>query len=237
MSRQLIVNADDFGLSPGVNHGILAAHTDGVVTSTSLMVRGAAAAEAAALARAHPRLGLGLHIDLGEWAFRGGEWVELYRVVPLEEAAVAVEVARQLDQFRRLVGREPTHLDSHQHVHRKEPVRQVVAAVGARLGVPVRHETPEVRHCGEFYGQDGEGRPYPHLITVDALIALVGRFGPGVTELGCHPGEGDLPDTMYVRERGDEVRTLCDPRVRAAVRALGSELISFRDLVRGSVAP
>jgi predicted glycoside hydrolase/deacetylase ChbG (UPF0249 family) len=237
MPRQLIVNADDFGLSAGVNRGIVAAHTGGIVTSTSLMVRGAAANEAAELAKLHPRLSVGLHIDLGEWAFRDGEWVELYHVVPLEETAVKTEVARQLEQYRRLMGCEPSHLDSHQHVHRKEPVRQVALAIGAHLGVPVRHETPGIRHCGEFYGQDGEGRPYPNLITADALIAVLGRLGPGVTELGCHPGEGDLPDTMYVRERQAEVRTLCDPRVRAAVRELGIELVSFRDLVREPVAP
>ena len=72
--RQLIVNADDFGLSPGVNRGTVRAHEHGVVTSASLMVRGAAVAEAAAYARANPRLSVGLHLDLWEWECRDGEW-------------------------------------------------------------------------------------------------------------------------------------------------------------------
>ena len=66
MTRQLIVNADDFGQSHSVNRGILAAHERGIVTSTSLMVRWPAAAKAAALGRTHPRLSLGLHVDLGD---------------------------------------------------------------------------------------------------------------------------------------------------------------------------
>jgi predicted glycoside hydrolase/deacetylase ChbG (UPF0249 family) len=236
-TRRLIVNADDFGLSQGVNRGIIAAHEVGIVTSASLMVRGPAAAEAAAYARAHPRLSVGLHVDLGEWAFRGGAWVELYRVVPLDDAAaVAAEVTRQLEAFRRLAGCDPTHLDSHQHVHRKEPVQQVVTAVAAGLGVPLRHFTPGIVHCGEFYGQDGEGLPYPHLIRPSALLAILERLRPGVTELGCHPGERDLPDTMYDSERRDEVRALCDPGVRQALGALGIERISFRELSRAPAA-
>ena len=66
----LIVNADDFGQSPGVNRGVIAAHERGVVTSTSLMVRWPSAAAAAAYAREHPALSVGLHVDLGEWACR-----------------------------------------------------------------------------------------------------------------------------------------------------------------------
>ncbi len=63
--RYLIVNADDFGLSFGVNRGIIEAFEHGVVTSASLMVNWIGAAEAAAYARQHPTLSLGLHIDLG----------------------------------------------------------------------------------------------------------------------------------------------------------------------------
>src|SRR4051794_39741974 len=78
MQRYLIVNADDFGQSRGVNAGIVEAHERGVVTSASLMVRWPAAAEAAACARSHPRLAVGLHLDLGEWECRDGTWVARY---------------------------------------------------------------------------------------------------------------------------------------------------------------
>jgi predicted glycoside hydrolase/deacetylase ChbG (UPF0249 family) len=79
--RGLIVNADDFGQSAGVNRGVIAAHERGVVTSASLMVRWPAAEEAASYARQRPGMSLGLHVDLGEWTFREGSWTPLYEVV------------------------------------------------------------------------------------------------------------------------------------------------------------
>jgi hopanoid biosynthesis associated protein HpnK len=62
--KRLIVSGDDFGAAPEVNAGIIRAHRDGILTSTSLMVTGDAAAEAVALARANPRLAVGLHLVL-----------------------------------------------------------------------------------------------------------------------------------------------------------------------------
>src|SRR5919202_1089491 len=170
-TRYLIVNADDFGLSPGVNRGIITAHEQGIVTSASLMVRWPAAAEAVAYSREHADLSLGLHVDLGEWAYRDETWVPLYEVTRLDNtAAVADEVSRQLAAFRRLVGRDPTHIDSHQHVHRKDPVRSVVVAIARELGVPLRHCSRDVQYCGSFYGQTTEGLPFPESISVDGLI-------------------------------------------------------------------
>src|SRR5215831_10883983 len=108
-ATSLIVNADDFGQSPGVNRGVITAHRDGIVTSASLMVRWAAATSAATYARANRGLSVGLHVDLGEWAFRQGAWVPIYDVVPIEDAAaLASEVASQLAAFRRLIGEDPT---------------------------------------------------------------------------------------------------------------------------------
>src|SRR5215831_10941523 len=121
-TRYLIVNADDFGLSPGTNRGIIEACERGILTSASLMVRYPPAAEAADYARRNPALSVGLHADLAEWVFRDGEWKPVYEVVPAtDKQALADELARQLDAFRRLMGRDPDHLDSHQHVHRNEP--------------------------------------------------------------------------------------------------------------------
>ena len=227
-ARYLIVNADDFGQSPGVNRGIIASHENGIVTSASLMVRWPAAAEAAAYGRAHPGLGLGLHLDLGEWAYRDGEWTQLYEVVAEgDEAALKDEVTRQLDSFRRLVGRDPTHLDSHQHAHRDEPLQSIMLGVADRLGVPLRSCTAEVRYCGDFYGQTGKGVFLPENISVEELVRTLQALPPGFTELGCHPGlDGDV-DAMYRWERAEEVKVLCDPRVREVLAAEGIELCSF----------
>lgn len=227
-TRYLIVNADDFGQSPGVNQGVITAHERGVVTSASLMVRWAAATSAGSYARAHPSLSLGLHVDLGEWAYRHGSWVPLYKVVPAEDAAaVADEASRQLAAFRRLVGREPTHIDSHQHVHHNEPARSLLIGLAGQLCVPLRGCSPSVRHYGNFYGQTAEGTPLPGTITVENLIRILQALPAGVTELGCHPGLGDDLDGTYRAERAQEVQVLCDPRVRTAAEALRIQLRGF----------
>ena len=133
VARRLIVNADDFGLSSPINRGIIESYRHGIVTSASLMVRWPAAVEAVLLCRTAPAtrpLSLGLHIDLGEWAWRQDGWKALYEVVDLEDRkAIEREVARQAAQFESLTGTTPSHLDSHQHVHRQEPVRSVLLAM------------------------------------------------------------------------------------------------------------
>jgi predicted glycoside hydrolase/deacetylase ChbG (UPF0249 family) len=233
--RLLIVNADDFGQSPGVNAGIIAAHERGIVTSASLMVRWPAAREAARYACHHPELSLGLHVDLGEWAYRDGAWVLVYEVLSTTEPLrIAEEVSRQITAFRRLVGRDPTHLDSHQHVHREEPVRSILLEIAHQLSIPLRARRAGIRYCGDFYGQTAEGTPLPDVISVDNLLRILARLRPGVTELGCHPGLGNDLQTMYCQERADEVRVLCEPRVRAAILSLGIELRTFDGALAGA---
>ena len=231
--KYLIVNADDFGQSPGVNRGIIRAHESGIVTSASLMIRGPAAVEAAAYAQEHLELSVGLHLDFGEWAYRNGEWTPLYEVLKEDNAnAVAKEVERQVEAFRRLMGKNPTHIDSHQHAHRQEPVRSIVLEVGRRLTVPVRDFAREVRYCGGFYGQTSTGAPYPEGISIERLIKILEELPPGCTELGCHPADGVDLDTMYGVEREQELQVLCDPRVREATKVMSIELCSFASGLR-----
>jgi len=231
MTRALVVCADDLGRAAGVNRGIVAAHDHGIVTSASLMVRWPAAEAARALARARPRLAIGLHVDLGEWVYRSGSWHATYQVVDTGDAgAVRREVARQLAAFERIVGGPPTHLDSHQHVHRAEPVASVVRAAGERLGVPVRGGTPGIESRGDFHGQTGRGEPYPEGIAVESLLELIRTLPPGITELCTHPGDAPDLDSPYREERAIEVRVLCDARVRAVLERERVELLSFAEV-------
>jgi predicted glycoside hydrolase/deacetylase ChbG (UPF0249 family) len=230
MTRYLIVNADDFGQSPGVNRGIIEAHEHGIVTSASLMTRWLATGEAALYAREHPKLSLGLHLDLGEWAYRAGSWVPVYTVVPLDDRmAVEREVSHQLGMFRCLVGREPSHINSHQHIHMREPVRSVALQICESLGVPLRNLCPEVNYFTKFYGQTAEGLPLPDHISVDRLIDILSTLPEGLTVLVCHPGYVDGLRTTYQMERAEELKALCHPRLLAAIRTLGIKLCSFND--------
>jgi len=233
-SKSLIVNADDFGRSHGINRGIIQAHEQGIVTSASLMVRWSAAREAAEYARAHPGLSVGLHFDLGEWACRkNGKWVQLYRVADeKDEHAVAQEAQYQFEEFQKLLGRDPTHIDSHQHMHMSGPSRTILSKYARALGVPLRACSRRVRYRGSFYGQNESGWSLPEFISVESLLKVLARLGEGWTELGCHPGLGEDYDSMYLTERQIEVKTLCDARIRAAIAALGIELRSYHNLNR-----
>jgi predicted glycoside hydrolase/deacetylase ChbG (UPF0249 family) len=225
--KTLVVNADDFGLSTGVNDGVIQAHLSGIVTSASLMVRQPAAAAAVRAARAHPALSLGLHVDLAEWELSEAGWTLTYAWSdPEDTVAVRREIELQLGMFRQLVGRNPTHLDSHQHVHRQEPARTVLVELAAQLDVPLRHFS-HVRYCGAFYGQGRQGAPVPDAISPAALATAIGELSAGPTELCCHPAARSEPGWAYGWQRTVELQALCSRRVLDAVGAAGARLVSF----------
>lgn len=222
--RVLVVNADDFGASEGINRGIVEAHARGIVTSTSVMVTGPRAGDAVSLARDHPRLGLGLHWDLdGE---DGTPRVDLD-----DPAAVRAELTRQLDAFVALTGHAPTHLDSHHHVHRRDGVAPVARELAARTGAPLREEGA-VTYRGGFYAQwEWEVTDLEHVSPQFLIWILRNEVGEGWTEIGCHPGYvSDDFASVYLSEREAELATLTDPRVRAEIDALGIRLASYADL-------
>lgn len=230
-SRLLIVNADDFGLSHGINRGIIHAHVHGLVTSTSLMVRGPAAVKAAELAREHPALSVGLHVDMGEWNYCDGDWKAVYEVLPPDASAevVEAEVQHQLANFREITGSDPTHFDSHQHVHRDEPLRSILTSICASLGVPLRHCESSIAYCGAFYGQADKAWPNHEAISAGNLCHILQNLPAGMTELACHPGlDGDY-ESVYRMERPMEVAALCDPAVLSIIRSEGITLCSFRE--------
>lgn len=230
-ARHLIVNADDFGLTNGINRGIVQAHERGIVTSASLMVRYPAAAEAARYARALPALSIGLHFEAAEWRFRDGGWSVAYEVIdPADPVQIRAELETQLARFQQLMGRTPTHLDSHQHLHMREPAKSILLEAAERMAVPLRGCSPVVRYCGDFYGQTGEGEPFPDGISFVALSAMIDQLEPGWTEIGCHPGYAGELDSVYLAEREQELRVLCSPEAKAALQRHGLALRSFRDL-------
>jgi predicted glycoside hydrolase/deacetylase ChbG (UPF0249 family) len=235
--RLLIVNADDFGLSHGVNRGIVEAHERGIVTSASLMVNRPAAANAAAYARERTELSVGLHVEL-EPSRLSRLRRKNARHGQTSPAKAAAELAAQLDRFRRLVGHDPTHLNSHHHQHRVAPLRPVFVELADELGIALRHVDPRIRFCGDFYGHTAVGQPDPEAITPEALIRVLEQLPEGITELGCHPGYSEALKSWYRHERVVEVRSLCDPRVRATIRRLQIHLLSFTDLgLRQSAHP
>jgi chitin disaccharide deacetylase len=222
VTRRLIVNADDFGASTGINRGIVECHAHGIVTSTSLMVTGRAVVEAVALSRVYPGLSVGLHWDVcgeDEREFDLGD-----------ERAVRDEFHRQLDEFHRRLGRLPTHVDSHRHVHRDERAWPVIRELTAPLGVPLR-EDGRVNFVGGFYAQWEWQVTNLEYVSVPFLQKILREEVPeGWTEVSCHPGYRSSDFTsVYLAEREEEVRTLTDERVRRTIDELGLRLVNYAD--------
>jgi chitin disaccharide deacetylase len=222
MGRYLIVNADDFGASEGINRGIIDCHMRGVVTSASLMVTGAAARDAVARSRDYPDLSIGLHWDV---------WGEDEREFDTEDVgAVRDEFDRQLAAFQRLTGRLPTHVDSHKHAHRTATLLPLFAAWLHPHRIPLRGHG-DVAYVGGFYGQwEWRVTDLAH-IGVPALDAILRtEVAAGWTELACHPGyRSPHFRSVYDHEREEEVRTLTDPRIRRTLDECGIALRSYGD--------
>jgi predicted glycoside hydrolase/deacetylase ChbG (UPF0249 family) len=207
---------------------VLLGYRNGIVRSTSLMVYGASARSAADIALEEPALSVGIHLDLGEWRFTDGRWEAIYERAPLDdEKELEHEVSAQLEAYHELMGGAPTHIDSHQHAHRNEPLRTIVLAKGAELGIPVRHFSPGIRYCGDFYGQDEQGRPFHDRLSAEFLAELVRSLPEGTTELCCHPADVVDFEGVYSAERLVELASLCDPLVTSAVDAAGVALVGF----------
>ena len=151
--RRLIVNADDFGLHAAVNRGILTAHTEGIVSSTSLMAGGAAFDDAVRIARHCPQLGVGVHLTLvgarpvlpvAEVSSLLDESGDFYGSYPLfikrflrgkiRLAEVERELAAQIDRVR-MAGIQPSHLDSHQHLHVLPGIGGLVLDLARRFSI------------------------------------------------------------------------------------------------------
>jgi len=154
MARALIVNGDDFGLTPGVNAGILDAHTRGILTSASLFANGPATAGAIAAAARTPMLGVGCHLALVDGVpvlpatslptlARGGRFRPTWRTFVRDlllrridrreiERELTAQIRQLLDQGVRL-----THLDSHKHVHAYPPVFAIVARLARMFRIRV----------------------------------------------------------------------------------------------------
>ena len=155
VTRRLVVNADDLGLTVGVNDGIFDAHDHGILTSASLFAGAPETPDAIRRARSRPSLGVGIHLALVD----GTPTLPPRRVPTLVEddgrfrrswksfivaclrgkvslAEVELELVAQIERLRS-AGVELTHLDAHKHVHAYPPVFAIVARLAGRFGIPV----------------------------------------------------------------------------------------------------
>lgn len=152
-SRRLIVNADDFGLSPSVNQAVIRAHREGILTTASLMVNESSCAEAVELAKQNPRLGVGLHLTLlmGHSALPPGELPALvndrseFLNDPVKvgfkyffqrgvREQLRKEIHAQFARFR-ATGLPLDHVNGHLHLHLHPTVLGILMEDAGALGI------------------------------------------------------------------------------------------------------
>jgi predicted glycoside hydrolase/deacetylase ChbG (UPF0249 family) len=250
MTRTLIVNADDFGLTGGVSRGILEAHANGIVTSTTVMVNRLIDPALVAELKAS-RLGVGLHLNLTLGTPvsnpkrvpslldpEGGGFIRDARQVAARanKDEARIELGNQIDAFRALMGRFPTHLDSHHHVGRHDPILELVLDFARAIKVPVRSQDEGVRTAARrlklrtpdhFAGESGPDAYW----TAECVLEHLRSLPDGVTEFMTHPGyyDDELAYSRYGRQRDAELTGLTDPRVRELIERDGIRLTHFGD--------
>ena len=224
MTRRLIVNADDFGRSRGTSLGIIRAHRDGIVTSTTAMMNLPGAVSDLHLARVEaPRLGLGVHLN-----FTAGrpllpvEWVPslvdehgrfltqdaiLQNPTRLDRDELKSELKAQVAAFTNALGRPPDHLDAHHFVHLLPPLFEVYLELAEHYRLPVRLPLPPDDEAGgmpEFVGNLSAEQLQPILAADRALLqtrsirrpdrCVLSFFGAAVSVENLLRLLADLPD-------------------------------------------
>lgn len=253
---RLIVNADDFGLSPGINHGVIDAYANGIVRSTTLMVAAPAAPQAVALAKDHPGLGVGVHLVIDthspvsppgtvpslvdeEGKFRRLDFTS-HLDVSLEE------VEREWrGQIERLIshGIQPTHLDGHHHFHIHPQLAPVTARLAIEYNLPVRAPAPGWPNKETLTYLKKVKQPdccltdfYDTGVCEEYFVNFLGsrsQLRGKTVEIMCHPAYLDdviATQSSYNVERVRELQVLKSPAVREWVRKNQIDLISFKEL-------
>jgi len=201
MTRSLVVNADDLGLTPAVNDGVFDAHDYGILTSASLFANAPATVDAIERAGSRPALGIGVHLSLVDGApilpadrvptliarderFRSS-WRPfivacLQRQVALSE--VEQELEAQIDRVRS-EGIQLTHLDAHKHVHAYPPIFEIVVRLARRFDIPVVRIPYE--RWSPVHGDDTQRRTARRQLLVNAAMlpwarrdrVIAGKYG------------------------------------------------------------
>jgi len=241
---KVIINADDFGYSRGANYGILDTFLEGALTSTTLLANMPATSHAIELAKKHKGLGVGVHLTLTcgrplcddtssltdhTGAFRAYDWYA--RGNRPEAAEVEKEWRAQIEKIKD-AGVEPTHLDTHHHINRFEPMRTVMVELARFYGLPVRNnfsmpEAGDLRTTDLFVDD-------PRILLEDREKIKARFKDAGSVEIMCHPAYLDKPlldrsDYTYNRTEEAEGLMLAALREKLSVKN-GFKLISYHGL-------
>ena len=257
--RQLVVNADDYGMTKNVSLGIREAHQQGIVTTTTaIMIAPAIAQELELAQELCPKLGIGVHLVLTSGTpirptskvpslvGNDGRFHE-FKDISLSEFnldQVYDEWRAQIDTFLE-TGISLSHLDSHYHIsYLSKEIFEVMLRLASMYAVPVRFP-PETTYQGKYRPVELlEKYDVGHLdriitsfhkegTTREHMIEILQNLMPGTSEIMCHPGysDGELEaQGNYSNIREEELAVLIDPLVVAEVEKNGIELTTYSAL-------
>lgn len=214
--KYLIVNADDFGYSYGINKGIIKAHEAGIVTSTTVLVDEIAAHEAAGLAK-YPKLSVGLHFN------------------PKPNEDLESDFKRQLELFESIVGRQPDSVDTHKQLPtNRENIKKMLLDYSITTDTPVR-SLGQTKFIDSFCGIElgGSGSVDETKVTVDSLKRAIDEAIEGVNELMTHVGYCDeylLTRSSYSTTREKELKSILDPSIKSYIQSKGLKLVNWNQL-------
>lgn len=206
--RYLIVNADDFGYSYGINKGIIESHTKGIVTSTSVMVDSIAAHEAVNLID-YPDLSIGLHF------------------VPSSSLSIEKELKRQVDKFVEILDAKPDHIDVHKRLNLTGEIEKVLREYSKAHKVPVRR-LGCAKFIDSFYGPHAKGD-----LSVNQLKSAINEATDEYNEIMCHVGYSDdylRKTSSYNDPREEELKSICDPSIKDYTQEQGLTLINWHSI-------
>jgi predicted glycoside hydrolase/deacetylase ChbG (UPF0249 family) len=256
--RLLVVNADDFGLTDGVTAGILDAMRTGIVSSTSVMTCVPGALDR--LRRHAPALRgrAGVHLQLTQGVARlpAGQipsLVDEAGAFPDRRGARPLACAREIEREWRAqvecvldAGIQPTHIDSHQHVHKDPSAFQAYCRIARKFSLPARSCSPAMSRRLRGAGVDcphafecswsASGAAASGLLEA-ARRLFAGLDGDAVVEAMCHPGRDDddlrrLSRLAASRER--ELAALTEAGLRETLCRLGMELTTMARVGRAA---
>jgi chitin disaccharide deacetylase len=250
LSKRLIITGDDFGLTSRNNQGIIAAHKNRVLSSTSLMVGGDAVDEAVELARQHPTLAVGLHVAFSDTkpilpAEQVPLLVQSNGYFPADDAHRSVllstegrrQVAAEIDaQFRAFhaIGLPMDHVDTHRHAVLHPIFAWLLYRVAAEwkaktIRIPWRQPSDiarrlratALRQVARMYGMRSPDQSFSCDWSAPLLTKCLSSLPHGNTELVFHPVNAQ--DHMFAAD----LPTLLDETVRSAVT--GVKLCNMRE--------
>ena len=265
----LIITADDFGLHLAVNEAVEEAYRHGILTAASLMVAGAAAADAVVRAQRCPGLRVGLHLVLAdgkamlprqvipdliddEGCFGNQMVRDGFRFFfrPAVRRQLASEIRAQFEAFA-ATGLSLDHVNAHKHFHLHPTILSLILSIGRDFGLravrlPLEYQgsaflkfwlllmRARLSRAGVAHNDWIAGLSQTGALDEVALLSVLARLRPGITEIYCHPAvtEGALlQPTMRSYRHDDELAALVSSRVREAILRLDVPMGGFADLM------